>query len=146
MEDRSGPAAEEQMRAYLTGLGRPCHIDRSVLPDDGDAIREAFLHSVDQGDDILLTTGGTGIGPRDLTPDVIRPLLNKEIPGIMEHIRIKYGAAKPHALLSRSIAGVAGSTLVYVLPGSVKAVNEYMEEILKTLKHLIYMLHGLDMH
>jgi molybdopterin biosynthesis enzyme MoaB len=59
---------------------------------------------------------------------------------------MKYGAEKPNALLSRSVAGVAGQTLIYALPGSVKAVNEYMAEIFKTLKHSVFMLHGLDSH
>ena len=96
--------------------------------------------------DVVITTGGTGIGPRDITIETVRPLLDKEIPGIMEMIRIKYGQEKPNALLSRGIAGVMGQTLVYTLPGSVKAVDEYMTEILKTLQHLIYMLHGVDVH
>ncbi len=73
-------------------------------------------------------------------------MLDKEIPGIMEMIRVKYGANKPNALLSRGVAGLMSESLVYTLPGSVKAVNEYMEEILKTLEHLIYMRHGLDVH
>ena len=94
----------------------------------------------------MITTGGTGIGPKDFTPDVIRPMLDKEIPGLMDHIRLKYGAEKPNALISRSIAGVMGNTLVFALPGSVKAVNEYMEEILKSFWHMIYMLHGIDSH
>jgi molybdopterin biosynthesis enzyme MoaB len=64
----------------------------------------------------------------------------------MEHIRIKFGVEKPNALLSRSVAAVLGQTLVYTLPGSVKAVGEYMGEILKTLEHLIFTLHGLDTH
>jgi len=64
----------------------------------------------------------------------------------MELIRIKYGQEKPNALLTRAIAGVMGSSMVYTLPGSVKAVEEYTEEIFKTLKHSIYMLNGLDLH
>ena len=73
-------------------------------------------------------------------------MLDKEIPGIMEMIRMKYGAEKPNALLSRGVAGVVGQSLVYTLPGSVKAVQEYMTEILKTMQHLIFMLHGIDAH
>ena len=96
--------------------------------------------------DIIFTTGGTGIGPRDITPEVVKPLLDKEIPGIMESIRIKYGMEKPNALLSRSIAGVMKKSLIYTLPGSVRAVNDYMSEILKTLEHLIYMQRGIDAH
>ena len=94
----------------------------------------------------MFTTGGTGVGPRDVTPDVVAALADKTIPGIMDAIRIKYGAAKPNALLSRSVAAVIRSTLVYTLPGSVRAVEEYMDEILKTLEHLIFTLHGLDLH
>jgi molybdenum cofactor synthesis domain-containing protein len=96
--------------------------------------------------DLIITTGGTGIGPRDITPDVVRPLLTREIPGVMEHIRVKYGMENPKALLSRAVAGAAGKTLVYTLPGSVKAVHEYMTEIIKTLEHTFYMLYGIDVH
>jgi molybdopterin biosynthesis enzyme MoaB len=64
----------------------------------------------------------------------------------MENIRMKFGSAEPNALLSRSIAGVAGNTQVYTLPGSVRAVEEYLGEILKTLEHMIFLLHGLDAH
>ena len=64
----------------------------------------------------------------------------------MEHIRIKYGSQKPGALLSRSIAGVRGKTLIYTLPGSVRAVEEYLSEIVKTLEHLIFTIHAIDRH
>jgi molybdopterin biosynthesis enzyme MoaB len=73
-------------------------------------------------------------------------LLVKEIPGIMEFIRIRYGAEKPNALLSRGVAGIIGKSLIYTLPGSVRAVEEYMNEILKTLKHTIFMQFGIDRH
>ena len=96
--------------------------------------------------DIIFTTGGTGIGPRDITPDVIKKLIDKEIPGIMEMIRIKYGMQFPNALLSRSIAGVAGKTLLYALPGNPKAVKEYCDEIFKTVEHSFRMLYNIDEH
>ena len=73
-------------------------------------------------------------------------MLDKEIPGIMEMIRMKYGIEKPNAYLSRGVAGVMGKSLIYTLPGSVKAVNEYMTEIVKTLDHLFYMQYGIDIH
>jgi molybdopterin biosynthesis enzyme MoaB len=73
-------------------------------------------------------------------------MLDKEIPGIMEMIRMKYGALKTQALISRSVAGVMGKTLVFTLPGSPTAVIEYMDEIMKSLLHLVYMLHGLEVH
>ena len=95
---------------------------------------------------IIFTTGGTGIGPRDITTDTVRPMLSKEIPGIMEFIRVKYGMEKPNALLSRSLAGIIGKSLIYTLPGSVKAVDEYIDEILKTIDHTVMMQYGIDKH
>ena len=115
-----------------------------MIPDEAALLRQ---HLKEKGNaDIVITTGGTGIGPRDITVDVVKPLLDKEIPGIMELIRVKYGTEKPNALVSRGVAGVIGETLVYTLPGSVKAVEEYLAEITKTIRHSIYMLNGLDLH
>lgn len=142
--DRSGPAAVEILTSFFESINWKSNIQRVVLPDDAEAL-EAVLADLSDVD-ILFTTGGTGIGPRDITVDVVEPMLEKKIPGIMEMIRIKYGTEKPAALLSRGVAGVIGKTLVYTLPGSVKAVKEYLEEINKTIKHSIYMLHGLDIH
>ncbi|MFZ9012391.1 MAG: MogA/MoaB family molybdenum cofactor biosynthesis protein, partial [Anaerohalosphaeraceae bacterium] len=76
----------------------------------------------------------------------VESICDKMIPGIMENIRTKYGADKPSVFLSRSVAAIAGTTLVYTLPGSVKAVEEYLAEILKTLDHAILMIHGIDAH
>ncbi|MDD3962656.1 MAG: hypothetical protein PHT77_12440, partial [Bacteroidales bacterium] len=80
------------------------------------------------------------------TSGVVYRCIDKEIPGIMEMIRMKYGAEKPNALLSHGVAGVMGKTLVYAMPGSVKAVKEYTVEILTTMKHLFFMIHGIDNH
>jgi molybdopterin adenylyltransferase len=91
---------------------------------------------------VIFTTGGTGIGPRDITPEVVTEFSDKLVPGIMDHIRMKYGQTIPNALLSRSVAAVKDKTLIYTLPGSVKAVTEYMDEILKTIDHLFKMLNG----
>ncbi len=145
-EDRSGPRAEEIISKFFKESGRHFSVSRTVLPDNREMITNAFKQSTMEKADIIISTGGTGIGPRDIAPDVIRPLLDKELPGIMEHIRTLYGKDKPNALISRSIAGVIGSTLVYVLPGSVKAVNEYLAEITPTIEHSLRMLHGIDMH
>jgi molybdenum cofactor synthesis domain-containing protein len=98
------------------------------------------------GADVIFTSGGTGIGPRDVTPETIRAVLDREIPGVMEYIRVKYGRTKPSALLSRSVAGVIGSTLVYALPGSVRAVREYLAEILRSLEHAVLTVRGIDLH
>ena len=98
------------------------------------------------GTDVIFTLGSTGVGPRDIAPETVSSLCEKIIPGIMENIRIKYGANKPSVFLRRSVAAVSGTTQVYTLPGSVKAVQEYLEEILKTLEHTVFMMHGLDTH
>ena len=145
-EDLSGPRAQKHLEELFTGKrGRP-RITTQVLPDDAEALHAALVAARDEGAALVLTTGGTGIGPRDITPDVVMALADKTIPGIMEHIRMKFGADKPNALLSRSVAVVLGKTLVFTLPGSVRAVDEYMGEIGKFLEHALYMLYGLDTH
>lgn len=143
-EDRSGPRTVQILEEYFAGLGWKAEIGRSVIPDEAALLRQEI--SGGAGADIIFTTGGTGIGPRDITVDVVKPLLDKEIPGIMEMIRLKYGSEKPNALLSRGVAGVTGSTLIYTLPGSVKAVEEYLSVITSTIRHSVYMLNGLDLH
>ena len=144
--DKSGPQIENLAEAYLTGIKRKCAITNHLIPDDPEQLSKLVKEAISAGVDVVFTTGGTGIGPRDFTPETIRPLLEKEIPGIMELIRVKYGMEKPAALLSRGIAGVSGKTLIYCLPGSVKAVTEYCNEILPTIEHSIYMLEGIDSH
>lgn len=145
-EDKSGPAVAGLMEAFSQQEGWKSQVSRQVIPDERHELARMLQEAVGDGMDFIFTTGGTGIGPRDITPDVVRSVIDKEIPGIMELIRFKYGAGKPNALLSRGLAGVSGKTLIYTLPGSVKAVNEYMAEITKTLKHSVYMLNGLDVH
>lgn len=145
-EDRSGPRVKELLEEYAAKTDKMIAINHQIIPDDGTLLAIEIQKAVSEHVDYIFTTGGTGIGPRDITPDVVKQLLDKEIPGIMEMIRFKYGQEKPNALLSRGIAGIMGSTQVYSMPGSVRAVNEYMSEITKTLDHLIYMLNGLDIH
>lgn len=145
-EDRSGPRIAALLEQHFKNLPRRIQIESSIIADDASALEKIIKESVQAGVDVLITTGGTGVGPRDITVETIRPKLDKEVPGIMELIRVKYGTQKPNALLSCGVAGFIKNTQVYTLPGSIKAVNEYMEEILKTLEHLIYMRHGLDVH
>jgi molybdopterin biosynthesis enzyme MoaB len=95
---------------------------------------------------VIITTGGTGIGPRDITPEVVVVRCSKLLPGIMENIRAKYGQENPNALLSRGVAGMMGHSFIYTLPGSKRAVEEYLHEILKTMEHLILMFHAIDAH
>jgi molybdenum cofactor synthesis domain-containing protein len=145
-EDKSGPAVVSVMEDFFHELNWHSQVTRKIIPDDEKYLQDILEEAISGQYDFIITTGGTGIGPRDITPDVVRSVIEKEIPGIMEMIRLKYGAEKPNALLSRSIAGVAGKTLIFSLPGSVRAVREYLAEITKSLKHAMYMLHGLDMH
>ncbi len=142
--DLSGPAVVKYVRYAMEAAGWKYEIRHDILPDDADALRGALTESPSA--DLVITTGSTGIGPRDIAPEVVRPLLTKEIPGIMEQIRVKYGSKNPRALLSRGMAGTIGNTLIYTLPGSVKAVHEYMTEIVKTMEHTFYMLYGVDKH
>lgn len=144
-EDRSGVLVADRSREYFNQVGWRCDVQRTVLSDDAQELKQ-LLSSSRQQYDVIFTTGGTGIGPRDITPEVVKPLLDKEIPGVMEMIRLKYGMVKPNALLSRSVAGVMGKSLIYTLPGSVRAVQEYCDEIFKTLQHLVFMQHGVDKH
>jgi len=143
-KDLSGPAVVKYVKYAMAAAEWDCEINTAVLPDDAASLRNTMAASTEM--DLIITTGGTGLGPRDMTTEVIKPLLTKEIPGIMELIRVKYGLKNPNALLSRSLAGVTGKTLIYTLPGSVKAVHEYMAEIVKTMEHTFYMLYGIDKH
>lgn len=144
--DRSGPASEVKVLEWFEKKNTPANIEKIIIPDDAKKLSELIEKYTAKNFDLIITTGGTGVGERDITVETIKPMLNKEIPGIMEMIRIKYGAEKPNALLSRGVAGTIEKTLIYTLPGSVKAVNEYLAEIEKTFFHLVYMLHQLDVH
>ncbi len=146
-EDRSGTAIADQLAAYFSGSRWKLQVRRRVLPDDPQALRQVLTEArLSPGTDILFTTGGTGLGARDITPDVVLSMLDKTLPGIMEFIRVKSGETFPAALLSRGVAGVMGTCLVYTLPGSVRAVHEYLHVILPTLEHSLFMLWGLDVH
>jgi len=145
-EDLSGPEIVSQLEAFFSEHRWHHKIERKLIADDPDSLRFIMRKAKEEKYDMVFTTGGTGIGPRDITPEVARSLMDKEIPGIMESIRLKFGADKPNALLSRGVAGLMGESLTYVLPGSVRAIKEYMGEIFNTLRHLIFMQRGVDIH
>lgn len=144
-KDLSGPEIKSLLDEYFTSIKWNLESEVIVIPDDIAMLRQ-LINESSQTYNIIITCGGTGIGPRDFTVDVVQDLLDFEIPGIMEQIRVKYGMEKPNALLSRGVAGIKDKSLIYTLPGSVKAVKEYMTEILKTLQHAIYMQYGVDVH
>lgn len=145
-EDKSGPRIIQLVEEHYKNSLRETNISYDLIPDDPLELKSLLQDSIDNNFDVIITTGGTGVGVQDITPGVVKPFIEKEIPGIMENIRVKYGSQKPNALLSRGVAGVNRKTQLYTLPGSVKAVNEYMHEIFKTLDHLILMQHGIDAH
>jgi len=141
--DRSGPRAVELVKAFFSDTRYHLRVEYQVVPDEQNKIEEALRAARAAGEDVVIITGGTGIGPRDVTPEAVAAASDKLVPGIMEKIRLETGAKKPNALLSRSVCAVGGSTIFYALPGSVKAVEEYLEEIFKSLEHMVFMLHGL---
>ncbi|MCS6964164.1 MogA/MoaB family molybdenum cofactor biosynthesis protein [Thermoflexus sp.] len=115
----------------------------AVVPDEIEAIQRTLRAWCDEeGLDLILTTGGTGLGPRDLTPEATRPLLEREAPGIAEALRFHSLQHTPFAMLSRGIAGVRRRTLIINLPGSPRAVQEAMDLLGRVLPHAIAMLRG----
>lgn len=145
-EDKSGPLLVKLTTEHFKNNKRKTEVRTEVIPDDEEKLSDLIRTAKKLNYDLLITTGGTGIGPRDISPDVVKRNLDKEIPGIMEHIRTKYGATIPNALLSRGVAGAIGKMLVFTLPGSPKAIKEYCDEIFKILDHAYLMLYGIDGH
>ena len=143
--DKSGPAVSAALQDYFYKINWRLEIENVVIPDSEMQLRqiveEALLHT-----DLIITTGGTGIGPRDITPEVMNDFIKRPIPGIMEMLRWKYGVETPSALTSRAVAGANGNTLLFAVPGSVRAATEYITEITKHLQHLFYMIHSIEMH
>lgn len=114
-----------------------------VLPDDEAAIIAAVRKSSDDaGVDLVITTGGTGVGPRDTTPEAIKRLLDKELPGVTEQIRAYGQVRTPFSMLSRSVAGVRNKTLIICLPGSAGGVQDSMDAVFPAIKHSFKMIAG----
>lgn len=136
-QDRSG----EVIREKLDHLGITVD-EKRIVADEVGAIQEAARHFVAQGVDLLLVTGGTGLSPRDVTPEALEPLLDRRIPGVEEAIRV-YGQQRlATAMLSRSLAGQIGKTLVLALPGSPAGAAEGMDAVFPALLHAFSVLEG----
>jgi molybdenum cofactor synthesis domain-containing protein len=144
--DRSGELIVNELEKWFTGNGLLSLIEKVILPDDKEVFKNELEKSVEEGCDVIFSTGSTGLGTRDIAPPIIHQFLDMELVGIMDLIRVKYGMDNPRALLSRSVAGVTGQTILFGLPGSTRAVSEYMNEITKLLRHAIYMIHDIDDH
>jgi len=133
-EDLSGPEVERQVRAlYPAAVVR-----RAVVADDQEAILAELRGHTDA--DFILTTGGTGLSPRDVTPEATRRFCEKEVPGIAEILRERSYADTPAAMLSRGIAGLHGTTLVVNFPGSPAAVRRCMEVLGPVMEHAMHMI------
>ena len=135
-EDLSGAALAE----LLAPLGEIT--GRHVTPDDREEIAATLRRLCDAGVDLVVTTGGTGLGPRDVTPEATRDVLEREAPGLGEAMRAATLAKTPMAMISRATAGVRGRTLLLNLPGSPKGVRECLEVVLPVLPHAVDILGG----
>ena len=138
-EDRSGPV----LVSLLEAAG--CVVSGPVVVPDGAPVSVALRDAVSAGYDVVVTTGGTGLTPMDLTPEMTRGVIEREIPGIAEALRAAGAAAGvPSAILSRGVAGVAGRTLIVNLPGSTGGVRDGMAVLTSVLSHAVAQIHGGD--
>ena len=135
-EDASGDVLEELLR------GEGYVVARTVVPDDTDVIAAALRSFGDAGVALVLTTGGTGFAPRDVTPEATRAVIDREAPGIAEAIRADALARTPHALLSRGIAGLRGATLVVNFPGSPGGCRDGFAVVRPALRHGLELAAG----
>ena len=136
--DESGKIIAERLKELKLRVA-----DYAVIPDDPEEITKRLLQYADKLKlDLVITTGGTGLGPRDNTPEVVRKLIEKEIPGIAEAVRAFGQERKPFSMLSRSVAGVRKKTIIVTLPGSKNGVTEGLDAILPALLHSFKMLKG----
>jgi molybdenum cofactor synthesis domain-containing protein len=138
-DDRSGQVLADGLRELGFTVEGP-----HVRPDDVDELEAVLRNAVDMGFDVVLTTGGTGLSPTDVTPEATRRVIEREAPGIAEAIR-RYGEdAVPTSVLSRGLAGTAGRTLIVNLPGSTGGVRDGLEVLGRLLPHIVSQLRGGD--
>ncbi len=141
-EDTSGAAIREMLSALDGSVER-----YEVVPDDRAAISQRLIDWVDDdGLDLIITTGGTGLGPRDVTPEATRQAIDYEAPGLAEAMRLEGLKHTPMAMLSRAVAGVRGRTLIVNLPGSPRGVRENLSVLLPVLPHALEILRGQTEH
>ncbi len=137
-EDKSGEAIREVISQADARV-----VDYAIVPDNEDIISEKLIQWADSGNtDIIITTGGTGLSPRDVTPEATLQVIDKVAPGFAEAIRAESLKKTPHAMLSRGVAGIRKKTLIINLPGSEKAVKECLEVILPALPHAVETCRG----
>ena len=136
-QDKSGPLIKEM----VSPLGKT--VEYIIVPDEKDEIEKALIYLCDDVKaDVVLTTGGTGFAPRDITPEATKAVIEKEAPGIAEAVRMKSLQITPKAMLSRAVSGIRKKSLIINLPGSPKAVKESLEFVLPVLPHAVEVLSG----
>lgn len=136
-EDKAGKAIAERLKKFEVIIA-----DYIIIPDEPEAIAERYRYYLDREVDIIIFTGGTGLSPRDVTPETLEPLLDTRIPGIEEAIR-SYGQQRtPYAMLSRSLVGLANKSLVMALPGSTKGAAESIDAVFPFVLHLFKVVEG----
>ncbi len=135
-DDASGPVLVEMAKKQDWSV-----VETLIVPDEVDVLRDTLILWADSGDmDIILTTGGTGFAPRDITPEATRSVADKLAPGLTEAMRAESLKVTPHAMLSRSVTGIRGRALIVNLPGSPKAARENLEVVLPVLEHAVQLL------
>ena len=139
--DESGPALRSLLSRADFEVGEP-----EVVPDDTEQITDAIETAIARGTDVIVTTGGTGLGPRDVTPQATAALLEYEVPGLAEEMRRAGVASTPMAALSRAMAGVRGKALIINVPGNVNGATESLEAVMPVLGHAVKLLHGDTAH
>ncbi len=135
--DQSGPLIRQIILSRMVGWSISHY---SVIPDDFDAIVHTLIAWCDQDVNLILTSGGTGFAPRDITPEATRQVIVREAPGIAEALRAASLKITQHAMLSRAVAGIRGQTLIVNMPGSPKAVRENLDVLLPILPHALDLL------
>lgn len=139
-EDKSGPEIIAILR--VAGIDVTCI---KIIPDEEDQIKKTLIDFADKKNvPLIVTTGGTGVSPRDVTPDATLAVIDKEVPGMAEAMRQASAAITPHAMVSRAVVGIRGRSLIINLPGSPKAVRENLAVILPALKHAVEKIKGDD--
>lgn len=135
-EDSSGPLVRDIMKQIDAEV---LHYD--ILPDEKDLVKQRLIHYAEKVD-LILTTGGTGLSPRDVTPDATLEVIERQVPGIAEAMRLEGLKKTNRAMLSRAVAGVRGKSLIINLPGSPKAVREGLSAIIDVIPHAIEKIKG----
>jgi len=142
MQDTAGPAVgallEQELRARVAAS--------CIVPDESEAIASALRGFVERGLDVVVTTGGTGCGPRDVTPEATRTVITREVPGLAEAMRAASARKTPHAWLQRGICGIAGATIIFNLPGSEQGATDNLAAILPVIPHAVALLRGQTPH